>query len=205
MKLWNLVWLSYNLSDLSLVISCFPSLSFPVVLSVFPIFPALHVHSFVLSLSYNMSFPLWCYILFMSCPSPVWCPSSLPSFSSLSRSTRILYLPLRWECHQITVCYWSRYNTIATSQLRCILTVILSHQNYMKIVTFFIFLSPFISSVTFTSCCLNHRCSEQHLCHLLSVSGFSLNSDWSKSHQCWHTHNSLPQCPVAQLLWFLMG
>uniref|UniRef100_A0A4W6FEJ8 EMAP like 1 n=1 Tax=Lates calcarifer TaxID=8187 RepID=A0A4W6FEJ8_LATCA len=36
-------------------------------------------------------------------------------------------------------------------------------------------LSPFISCVTFTSCCLNHRTLEQHLRCSLSVSGISLN------------------------------
>lgn len=44
-------------------------------------------------------------LIHLQCP-----PANLSSLSSLSRSTRVLYLPLRWE--EVTVC-WSLYNIMA--------------------------------------------------------------------------------------------
>lgn len=140
---------------------------------VFSIFPVFASCSPVLSLSDNMSF-------FKYDVTSCLRPDVLTNLSSLSRSTRILYLPLRWE--EVTVdC--SLYNT---------LTALIHAHHVIKSCDipvhhfFHCYYSLFV---------VKNRHSFGFLCCLLSASGISLNCSLV----------TIPQCPVAQLLWFLMG
>lgn len=120
---------------------------------VFSIFPVFASCSPVLSLSDNMSF-------FKYDVTSCLRPDVLTNLSSLSRSTRILYLPLRWE--EVTVdC--SLYNT---------LTALIHAHHVIK--------SCDIPVHHFFHCyytlfVVKNRHSFGFLCCLLSASGISLN------------------------------
>lgn len=138
-----IVWITEINLERSVVSSVSLCLFFPSLLS-----PAL-------SLSDNLS-----NYDVISCLCPMWCPASLSSLSSLSRSTRILYLPLRWE--EVTV-YWSPHHGRITA---------LMHANHANVLTvtfhFTISIIANIHSLLFKSSLFG-------VVYSLTVSGISLN------------------------------